>query len=87
MSDEGSHEREILHDAIVESLTEDGEDKDLPEGRHLIGWICIAEWMDGSGERWLSSIAGDARGLAPPVWQVDGYLHHTLNSDGGPDES
>jgi hypothetical protein len=76
--DDASREREILHEAIIESLTHDGDGKELPDGRHLIGWVCIAEWLDNQGERWLSSIGGDARGMAPPMWQVDGYLHNML---------
>lgn len=57
-------------------------DEDI-DGAVLVGWVTVAEFMDPSGEKWLSLVAGDARGETPPIWQIQGYLHNMLN-DGMP---
>lgn len=54
-----------------------------------MGFICIAEWMDPEGMRWLSVVAGDALANSAPDWQIQGYLHNVLNdwSPGEPAEA
>ena len=70
--------KQKIHDAVQESTRSDA---DLGEAV-LIGWVVVAEWMDGDGARWLSrmgSPADPSRSL--PAWQSTGYLHYALTED------
>ena len=70
------HARQQLHDAIQGTT---GGSSQL-EDTVLVGWVLVAEWMDGDGERWLSNLSGCNGGeSSPPSWQAQGYLHNTLH--------
>jgi hypothetical protein len=69
MADESDPKRDRVHEAIqaVRSV-EDGL---------LTGWVVVAEWMDESGERWLSKT--HATGTAS--WAAKGMMHEALFGD------
>lgn len=69
--------REALHAAIQTTAAK----QDDLEGSALVGWVLVAEWMDGEGKKWLSRITGDPNGNAGPEWQIQGYLHNALFHD------
>lgn len=46
----------------------------------LTGYIVVAEWSGADGERWLTQTAGDVNDEGPPVWTVEGWLWHALQS-------
>jgi hypothetical protein len=72
--------RQQIYDAIQESA-----DENLPEGSMLMGYVSIAEWMDGEGERWLSIVDSGANpdGQGLPQWVRQGYLHNALFDPNG----
>lgn len=56
----------------------DDDDGDGIRGQAICtGWVLVSEWMDETGERWLS------RGWAPSKakWEADGMLHESLYGD------
>lgn len=67
--------RDRLHETIQHTVA---IDNNLPEGAMLLGWVTVAEWMAPDGQRWLSTVDGDARGEGCPAWQRQGYLHNAL---------
>jgi hypothetical protein len=67
--------REALAQAIQSTAA---DDEDL-EGAILVGWVTIAEFVGGDGQRWLSRMAGDVRGQVPPTWTLKGWLTDSLD--------
>lgn len=72
-----SHDRSVISAAI---------DAARPEfsGRNaaLTGWVVVSEWMDDSGERWLSSI----RSEFTTRWAEIGMLYEVINGDWSDDD-
>lgn len=62
-------QRDVIDEAIQSSST-------VP-GAMLTGWVVISEWMDASGQRWLSK--GHAASKAP--WEANGMMHEALYGD------
>lgn len=83
MSDPESTPEQSPRERIAMAVQASVAGDDNIDGAVLVGWVCIAEFMDGKGEKWLSTVAGDARGLHPPAWQVQGYLHNILHEGPG----
>lgn len=83
MSDQDPETEPSPRERIATAVQASAAGDDSIDGAVLVGWVCVAEFMDGKGEKWLSTVAGDARGLHPPIWQIQGYLHNVLN-DGMP---
>lgn len=70
--DKPDPKRDALHDAIQQHGRYDETD-----GAMLTGWVMVAEWMDQSGERWLSK--GHAAHTAH--WSAKGMMHEALYGD------
>lgn len=65
--------RKEIHEAITQAR--DGPTNDAV----LVSAIVVAEWMDPSGDRWISRIATTNGGdETPPSWTCEGLLHHAL---------
>jgi hypothetical protein len=60
--------RDALHEAIQ---------RHAPIGREAIltGWALVAEWMDDSGDRWLSKMNAEST----PQWTVNGMWHEAMH--------
>lgn len=43
-----------------------------------IAWALVIDWRAEDGQRWLSSINGDAGDDGLPDWQRDGLLHGAI---------
>jgi hypothetical protein len=67
VTDDSDPAREAVHAAIQEHL---------PRGADavLTGWVLVAEWMDHSGERWLSK----GHAASTPAWAANGMHHEAL---------
>jgi hypothetical protein len=76
MADTDDSARAHLHQSIQASTQHDEE----IGGAVLIGWVCVAEWMHPTGDRWLSRLSGSDGGDRNAArWQMQGYLHNALN--------
>lgn len=64
---------------IAETIQQTASDDDELDGAVLVGYVMIAEWVDPSGERWLSQRTWSPSG-PPPMWTVKGWLHEQLYS-------
>lgn len=80
MADPQADEREAIAAAVQAAAPQN-----RPEAL-LVGWVVVAEWVDGNGARWLSRWSSET----VTAWQMDGMLHHALYDPGwdseGPDE-
>jgi hypothetical protein len=63
-----------IHEAIEASANENAK----LDGSVLVGWVLVAEWVNGSGLRSLVRMSGTPGGATPPTWQTRGYLHEAL---------
>jgi hypothetical protein len=68
------HAKQTIHEAIQASR----EENEKLHQSVLIGWIVIAEWVNGDGTRSLVRMSGTPGGAQPPDWQANGYLHEAL---------
>lgn len=82
MADESDDRREAITDLLQQQGPPKNDDVDIdapnPEGSAICtGWVLVAEWMDETGERWIS------KGHAPSKakWEADGMLHEALYGD------
>lgn len=73
---------------VREALEAAGPESDGPFPEHAVvtGWVCVVEWVDGAGNRWLSSLDGDASDMTLAEWTRDGLLHNRLYGDGWGDD-
>jgi hypothetical protein len=65
MVDESDPGRDAIHETIQASAP-------LGSEALLTGWAMVAEWVDGSGARWLTK----AHSAGIPDWTASG-MHHT----------
>jgi hypothetical protein len=80
VSDPSDERRDAIH-ALLQELGPAGVEKSAV----LVGWAVVADWMDESGERWLSK----AHSATVPTWIANSYHHEALYGewpDGDPDE-
>lgn len=73
MSDEASDRRAAISESFQRNAPWDPDD-----GKVIVGWVVVCEWLDGDGKRWLSLNSGNADGEELPNWTRDGYLHEGL---------
>ena len=59
--------RDAIHEAIQQNATPAGE-------AILTGWVLVAEWVDHSGQRWLSK----AHAPSTTDWTARGMHHEAL---------
>lgn len=45
----------------------------------LTGYIVISQWTDGDDD-YLMTVAGDINDRGASVWQIKGWLNHTLDN-------
>lgn len=80
MSEMADAEREALAVAIRDTCS--GPMSQNVNGTALLtGYVLVAEWMDESGERWLSRIDGPPGAVTG--WHRDGMLHEALYGEWG----
>jgi len=60
-------------DAIHEKLQELGP-AGLEKAAVLTGFVVVCEWMDETGEKWLSK----CHSASLPIWAADGLHHEAL---------
>jgi hypothetical protein len=65
--DDSDPAREAIHAAIQQNASLAGE-------AILTGWVLVAEWVDHSGERWLSK----AHAASTTNWAAGGMHHEAL---------
>lgn len=68
-------QRAALRDAIA-ATDPGGVLGDL--ARIPVAWVVVVDWRAEDGQRWLSSINGDAGDDGIPDWQRDGLLHGAI---------
>ena len=62
--------RDAIHEAIQQNAT-------LAEEAILTGWVLVAEWVDHSGQRWLSK----AHAASTTDWTARGMHHEALHGE------
>lgn len=68
--DAGDAKRDAIHEAIQRNAA-------LSDEAILTGWVLVAEWMDHTGERWLSK----AHSASTTSWSAGGMHHEALYGD------
>jgi len=63
--------REAVQDAIKDASADDVG--------VMTGYIVISQWTDGEDD-FLLTIAGDINDRGASVWQIKGWLNHTLDN-------
>jgi hypothetical protein len=70
---------EGIRHRIHEVVQGTNDQQDELEDAVLVGWVLVSEWMDPTGERWLSKMSGSNGGDSGPTrWTERGYLHEAL---------
>lgn len=77
--EEHVEERQAIHDAVQRNRP--ANQREAIGTAVLTNWTLVAEWMDDSGERWLSEL----RALGSTEWQAAG-MHHMLLHGGWEDD-
>lgn len=67
--DESDERRDTLHNFLQEQGP-----ANLDKPAVLVGWAIVADWMDESGERWVTK----AHSASIPVWSANGLHHEAL---------
>jgi hypothetical protein len=74
-----SKERETPRKRVWDAMQDSTDGDEEIHGAILTGFVLVAEWMDGDGQRWLSLLHGSNGGESDaPEWQRQGYLHNAL---------
>lgn len=45
----------------------------------LKGYVVIGVWSTADGDEWMTLVAGNINDETPPVWDIKGWLTHTLD--------
>lgn len=69
-------ESDPQRDAVHASLQEIGP-ADIDGATVLTGWVLVCEWMDESGNKWLSK----AHSASVTAWAAAGLHHEALYGD------
>lgn len=62
----------------IHSRLQEVPPSDFPEAV-LTRWSLVAEWVDGTGERWLSRVCSPTS----KEWDAKGLMHEALYGDWG----
>ena len=66
---------EAVRTAVQDAIKEASDD----EVGVMTGYIVISQWTDGEDD-YLMTIAGDINDRGASVWQIKGWLNHTLDN-------
>jgi hypothetical protein len=61
--------QEAIHEAIQRNAADQ-----IDTGVVLTQWVVVAEWMDGTGSRWLSKLHSEST----TKWAANGMYHEAL---------
>lgn len=75
MVDDGDERREALTRFLQEQGPPREDDERNPEGAVILtGWVIVSDWMDETGERWITR----GYSASKAKWEADGMLHEVL---------
>lgn len=74
MVDDSGPRREALNEFLQEQGPPTDDDEHPQGAAVLVGWVVVTDWMDETGERWIT------RGFSASKvkWDADGMLHEAL---------
>lgn len=83
MADESDQRRDAIHEFLQSHGVANPDAGGVEGAAVLTGWVVVTEWMDETGEKWLSRGWSSSKAK----WEALGMVHEVLYGDWptGPD--